>query len=165
MWKVVVAVLVLGFIAYRFVDKPGGGALGLTDRSAVYEGYVEVRMVMKSGQREIELVAVEERPDASDCDKPETATRLKSLCPTGRDISCTLKSLECVREVEPRYRKMLDQQPVSVHYAHLVADRGAAGPRRAVLLGWGMTEQESQLLCSAIQASAAKKTNSTVTCI
>ena len=164
MWKVIVAVLVLGFVAYRFADRPTASGPAAAGTGAVYEGYVEVRMVMQSGQREIELVAVEERPDASDCEKPDTATRLKSLCPSGRDISCSLKSLECVRDVEPRYRKMLDQQPASVHYAHLQVD-GAAGPRRAVLLGWGMTEQESQLLCGAVQASAAKNMKGTVTCI
>lgn len=164
MWKVMVAVLVLGFIAYRFADRPAANGPAAVGAGAVYEGFVEVRMLMQSGQREIELVAVEERPDARDCEKPETATRLKSLCPTGRGISCSVKSLECVRDVEPRYRKMLEQQPVSVHYAHLQVD-GAAGPRRAVLLGWGMTEQESQLLCSAVQASAAKSMKGTVTCI
>jgi len=162
MWKVIVAVLVLGFVAYRFAGPSG------TDAAApdgLYDGYAEIRLVMRNEQREIEMVAIEERPNASDCNKPDAGARLTALCPQGHGLSCTLKSMQCVREIEPRYRKMLEQQPVSVHYAHLQADGGAAGPKRAVLLGWGMTEQESQALCRAVQAQAARDAKGKVTCI
>jgi len=168
MWRVIVVVLVLTFAAYRII---GGGAGKMADSSAAsgvnYDGYMEVRMLMQSGEREIELVAVEERPPAGDCEKGAAGARLLGLCPAGSQFSCKIKSLDCSREVEPRYHRMLESQPASVHYAHVQVDSGPGAPRRAVMLGWGMTEQESQMLCGAVQMSAAKnnKLGGKVTCI
>ncbi|WP_257387650.1 hypothetical protein [Tahibacter caeni] len=168
MWRVILVVLVLTFAAYRII---GGGAGKPGDAPVAdavnYDGYMEVRMLMQGDQREIELVAVEERPPAGDCEKGATGTKLLGLCPAGSKLSCRIKNLECSRDVEPRYHRMLDGQAASVHYAHVQVDSGPGAPRRAVLLGWGMTEQESQMLCGAVQASANKnnKLGGKVTCI
>lgn len=166
MWRVVAAVLVLGFVAYKFVGRNPGGVPGSVAGKPVYEGYLETRMLMKIEQREIELVAIEEHPFAEDCDRQAMGNRVPVLCPAAKNVSCTLKTLECSGQVEPRYQKMLQGQPVSTHYARIeVADRGAT-PRRAVVLGWGMTEDESLILCNAIRAGAGEKiSGSTVTCI
>jgi hypothetical protein len=167
MWRVIVVVLVLTFAAYRIIGG-GAGKSGETPAAAgLYDGYMEVRMLMQSEQREIELVAIEERPPAGDCEKGVAGARLLGLCPAGSQLSCKIKSLECSHEIEPRYRRMLEGQPASVHYAHVQVDGGAGAPRRAVMLGWGMTEQESQMLCSAVQTSAgkSKRLGGKVSCI
>jgi len=168
MWRVIVVVLVLTFAAYRIIGG-GAGKSGETQAAAgLYDGYMEVRMLMQGEQREVELVAIEERPPAGDCEKGVTGARLLGLCPAGSQLSCKIKSLERSREIEPRYRRMLEGQPASVHYAHVQVDGGGtAAPRRAVMLGWGMTEQESQMLCSAVQTSASKnnRLGGKVTCI
>lgn len=167
MWKAVVGVLVVGFVAYKIfggghAGSPAGGTAG---RDA-YDGYIEVRMVMQGPQREIELVAIEERPDAADCQNKSAGTRVVAMCPPGRNgLTCRLKSVECSRELEPRYRKMLEQQPASVHYAHVQLDDPSGTPRRGLVLGWGMTEQESLLVCNGIRSSASTKLKGTVTCI
>ena len=109
MWRVIVVVLVLTFAAYRII---GGRAGKMADTPAAsganYDGYMEVRMLMRSGEREIELVAVEERPPAGDCEKGAAGARLLGLCPAGSQFRCKIKSLDCSREVEPRYHRMLE---------------------------------------------------------
>jgi hypothetical protein len=165
---VVVILLLLGLAGYKLASRSPTGPASQLAGKEVYEGYVEVRVLMQAEQREIELVAIEERPAASDCENRVAGNRVAAMCPSkgkNKNVSCTLKSLECSREVEPRYRKMLDQQPVSTHYAHMQIEDGSAKPRRAVVLGWGMTEDESLFLCNAIRESASKKTGGTVTCI
>ena len=61
--------------------------------------------------------------------------------------------------------KMLEQQPVSVHYAHVQIDDPSGTPRRGLVLGWGMTEQESMLVCNGIRSAPSSKIKGTVTCI
>jgi hypothetical protein len=167
MWRVVVAILVLGFVAYKFVHKrPSAGDAAAISADA-YDGYIEVRMVMQGPQREIELVALEEHPKASECETKSAGARTAALCPSGRNgaVTCTVKSVECMRELEPRYLKMLDQKPASVHYAHIKLDDPSGAPRRGLILGWGMTEQESLLVCNGIRSAAGTKLKGTVTCI
>ncbi|GMV30711.1 MAG: hypothetical protein AMXMBFR59_28360 [Rhodanobacteraceae bacterium] len=166
MWKVVVAVLVLGFLAYKFVGKQPGTPGATAADTGAYDGFIEVRMVMQGPQREIELVALEERPAAAECESKNAGARVAAMCPTGRNgVSCSVKSVDCTRELEPRYQKMLDKKPASVHYAHIQIDEPSGTPRRGLVLGWGMTEQESLLICNAIRASAGTKVKGTVTCI
>ncbi|HSX60932.1 MAG TPA: hypothetical protein VLF18_12085 [Tahibacter sp.] len=166
MWRIILVVLVVAFAAYRVIGGPGGKPTAPSAGPDAYDGYIEVRMLMQGGQREIELVAIEERPNAADCEAKDGNARVARLCPASKGLSCTLKSLECSREIEPRFQKMLDKKPVSVHYAHLTLDDTPDNPRRSIVLGWGMTEQESQLVCASIQASASKrKLQGTVTCI
>jgi hypothetical protein len=164
MWKVVVSVLVVGFLAYKFIG--GGGIHPGAAKPAganAYEGYIEVRMLLKGPQREIEMVAIEERPPLADCDS-DVSARIAKLCPA--KVNCEIKSRECTTSVEPRYLKMLDQKPASVHYAHMQIDPDSASPRRAIVLGWGMTEQESLAVCGSIKASANKNIkNGVITCI
>lgn len=168
MWRVIVAVLVLGFAAYRFVGKLPANGAGAAAGQPVYEGYLELRMLMNTGQREIELVAVEEKPYTADCEKRDAGSRIAALCPGGgkKGIGCSLKSLECSSQIEPRYQKMLDGLPVSTHYARVETNDRGGTPRRAVVLGWGMTEEESLQLCTAIRESAGKRiSGGTVSCI
>lgn len=168
MWRVIVAVLVLGFAAYRIVGKLPAASAGAAAGQPVYEGYLELRMLMKTEQREIELVAVEEKPFVADCETQDAGSRITALCPGGgkKGVGCSLKSLECSAQIEPRYQKMLDGQPVSTHYARVETNDRGSTPRRAVVLGWGMTEDESLQLCNAIRASAGKKiSGGTVSCI
>lgn len=163
MWKVVVVLLVVGFLGYHFAEK-GGIKLPGQAASAEYDGYIEVRILMQAGQREIELVAIEERPSEVECEKREVNARIAQICPTGK-VSCTLKSVECSRTIEPRFGRMLDKQKASVHYAHLEEEKDGK-PRRGVVLGWGMTEQESKLVCGAIQTAALKNNSKNqVNCI
>lgn len=164
MWKVIVAVVVLGIIAYRFGGS-GTSVLPGSTAPALYEGYAEARLLLQAGQREIELVAIEERPDAAGCENGEIGKRLAAKCPS--QTGCRLKSFECARDVEPRYRKMLEGSAANVHYAHLQTDDGAGGTRRGVLLGWGLTEQESMMVCNGVVASAHKDKSfkGTATCI
>ena len=120
---IVVILLLLGLAGYKLASRSPAGAAGERAGVEVYDGYVEVRMLMQAEQREIELVAIEERPAASDCENRAAGNRIAAMCPgKGKGVTCSLKSLECSREIEPRYRKMLDQQPVSTHYAHMQID-------------------------------------------
>jgi hypothetical protein len=166
MWRVVAALLVLGFVAYTFVHKrPSAGDAAAVSADA-YDGYIEVRMVMQGPQREIELVALEEHPKASECENKSAGARAAALCPKGRNgLTCQIKSVECTRELEPRYAKMLDRKPASVHYAHITIDDPSGTPRRGLILGWGMTEQESMLVCNSIRTASGAKVQGTVTCI
>lgn len=164
MWKVIVAVVVLGIIAYRFGGS-GTPVLPGATAPALYDGYAEARLLLQAGQREIELVAIEERPEAAGCENGEIGRRLAAKCPS--KTGCRLKSFDCTREIEPRYRKMLEGSPTTVHYAHLQADDGVGGTRRGVLLGWGLTEQESMMVCNGVVESTRKdqKFKGTATCI
>ena len=62
--------------------------------------------------------------------------------------------------------RMLEQQPASLHYLHYDVDT-PEGPRRAVIVGWGMTEAESQQICQRLTADPGMKLEgmNKITCI
>jgi hypothetical protein len=154
MWRTIAVLIVLGLIlvaAQKYRTQHPGGALA---GRAVYEGFWEMRLTIQAGSRDFEFVAVGDKPLQEECDGGEARLGLAKFCTAANH--CTKTAFTCEREVQPRYQRMLDQQPASLHYMHYAGDT-PEGPRRAVIVGWGMTEPESQQICQKLVADPGMK--------
>ena len=165
MWRTLAVLIVLGLIvvaAQKYRSHHAGGALG--GGRAVYEGFWEMRLKIQAGPRDFEFVAVGDKPLQEECDGGEAKLGLAKFCTAANH--CTKQAFQCEREVQPRYARMLEQQPASLHYLHYDVDT-PEGPRRAVIVGWGMTEAESQQICQRLTADPGMKLEgmNKITCI
>lgn len=168
MWKVLLGILVAGFVLHRL-------ATGWSERTAPHvdvtqavpaaNGYLEARVLMRNQHHEAEMVIVSDSPTAAQCAYGVEAMQSVLQC-TESDMSCEVKSFVCRPDVDLRYRKMLDKQPAPLHYAHLQygAD-DAAQRRRAVIVGWGFTVEVSQVFCNSLADRWRQKGSGVVTCI
>jgi hypothetical protein len=163
MWRTlaILVVLVAGIGAWqKYGGSHGFGALAA---QPVYEGFWELRMKLQAGSRDFEMVAVGDRPLVKECEGGLTHFELSKFCTPANH--CTLQPLQCEHEVAPRYQHMLDQQPASLHYVHLSGDT-PEGARRAVVVGWGMTEDESSQVCKGLRETmSAKDSAFKISCI
>lgn len=154
MWRtlVILAVIAVGIGAwhkYGATHRLGGAAA-----QPVYDGFWELRMKIQAGSRDFEMVALGDRPLEKECAGGLSHFELSRFCTAANH--CSLQPLQCEHEIAPRYQRMLDAQPASLHYVRFSGDT-PEGPRRAVVVGWGMTEEESALVCKQLRQSMAPK--------
>jgi len=165
MWRTIAVLIVLGLIimaAQKYRTQHGSATLGAG--RPVYEGFWEMRLKIQAGSRDFEFVAVGDKPLQEECDGGEAKLGLAKFCTAANH--CTKQAFQCEHEAQPRYVRMLDQQPASLHYLHYNVET-PEGPRRAVLVGWGMTEEESQQVCQHLTADPGMKLEGMkkITCI
>ncbi len=163
MWRtlLVLAILAIGVGAWQ--KYRGSHPLGMSAAQPVYDGYWELRMKIQAGSRDFEMVALGDRPLQKECDEGISHLGLSRFCTAANH--CSLQPLQCEHEIAPRYQRMLDAQPASLHYVRFSGDT-PEGPRRAVVVGWGMTEPESAMVCGQLrQAMAPRDAAFRVDCI
>lgn len=141
-------------ITFAVLKRPGRDA----DSTAV-SGYVEARILLKYPTQEIEIVTVGSNPSSSDCDRG--TYKLPSIC--GKNgLTCAVTLVKCSGELAQRYRNMLDKKPASTHYTHI-----SRGRSEVAMVAWGMTVEQSGMICESIKESDEYKgaRGTTVTCI
>lgn len=168
MWKVLLGVLVAGFLLHRFAadwsarPAPDAGAVHAMPAAG---GYLEARVLMRSPHLEVEMVAVSDRPTAAQCANGADAIRAILQCTDGA-TTCEVKSVLCRPDVDLRYRKMLDRRPAALRYAHLQFGADDALARsRAVIVGWGLTVEQSQAFCNALAEQWRQNKPGVIECI
>lgn len=171
MWKVLLGILVAGFVLHRLAtgwSQPAAPHAAATPVAAAVNGYLEARVLMRSQQQEAEIVVVSDSPTSAQCAHGAEAMRSVLQCAESKesDMTCEVKSFVCRPDVDLRYLRMLDKQPAALHYAHLQygAD-DAAQRRRAVIVGWGFTVELSQVFCDSLAERWRQKGSGVVTCI
>lgn len=110
--------------------------------------YNEVRIAMKIGPREIEMVSYLERDASEPCQESdrwfvEAALNCEALG------QCAVKQRSCMTGLPNRYHPIFDQQPDTTAYLHVDVPEKR---RKGVLLLWGLTESESIQVCQAVLA-------------
>lgn len=172
MWRLTLAILLLGFLLFRLADWMGrssapaeSAAADSATSAAKSLVYGEFRAQIVDPPAEIEMVGVIEFPSMAHCAQRNVADSLFDLCPRPGD-SCRIESFECRHEVDTRYRRMLEGQPIATHYAHFQIGAGNAPERRRfVLVPWGLSVEDAMKLCTTIIEGWAGNHRSVATCI
>jgi hypothetical protein len=160
MFRFIMIVIVIALIAGVAMKSKRG-----SDSSAASSGpaYGEVRVKVVLGQKDLEFVIAGEKPTETDCDR--SRYKFPALCRSG--VQCEITKVECGNDLAQRYKNMLDKRPAQTHYVHFTTNVEGSEPHRAVLVGWGLTEEESKFICQHVangQREAGNK-QMTVTCI
>jgi hypothetical protein len=148
---VLVAVGVLGFFGYRHLQ---GSA------EIVNPVFVEIRVTMDVGGREIEAALFGKTADDADCQDRAKRVRdnLQANCKY-----CVSKSVECKSDLAPRYAKFFDDVPSSVTY--LSVKRSNRGERDIRLIFWGLTGAEGDAVCDQMIPIFAKIHTGPMKCV
>jgi len=147
MWRfVVVALLLAGLGLYAFKKKTT--PVAEADQISEYQ-YAEARVSLHVNGRELEMVAIREKPTAGECSGTDGPQFVKDFCKAGGP-QCKLVSSECTNTLQQRYIKMLAKQPVSVPYTHFTIPRDST-EHKLVFVGWGLTVDESNLICQGMK--------------
>ncbi|GEM_PF-6159234 len=125
----------------------------------VFDGYWEMRLKIRAGNRDLDLVALGDRPLMQECEGGAPKLALPQFCTDA--VHCATQDFQCEREIAPRYQRMLDMQPANLHYLHY-AMQTSEGLRRVIIVGWGMTEAESAEICKRLEHEAGPKQNEAV---
>lgn len=109
--------------------------------------YAEARYKLKFESRDFDMVLIGERPDRASCVPESVIKEFQNACDA--DSFCTTSSFECKLAIAPRYQKMLDKMPAATHFVHL---QFLTDQRRAAVLIWGLTADESLAACQTFAA-------------
>ena len=112
--------------------------------------YLEVRVIIDAGSRSIESVALAETTDAQDCRQfsDKVMPMLARAQKESAGPKITVKSQECKAELSPRYKMLFDNEPSFLTYVS--AARGARSEREMRFIYWGVSVEESDLVCGAL---------------
>lgn len=117
--------------------------------------YNEVRIGIKAGSREIELVSYLKRDSSEPCQESDRWFMDATLrCEDSGQ--CEVKQRACMNGLPDRYLPMFNQQRDTTAYLYV---EQPTRYRSGVMLFWGLNEQESIQLCQSMlnQVLANKK--------
>ncbi|MDR2240038.1 MAG: hypothetical protein LBE33_06295 [Zoogloeaceae bacterium] len=139
-----------------------GGAIFLFQRqhSNVISNpvYAEVHATLDVGDRHLEGVIFTEVVDETDCKKYSDAM-VENLqeAQTSIPTKWVMKSLECKSELPPRFAKFFNNEPTFVTYLSIA--RNNWRERETRLLFWGVSVDESDMICNQIRDGIFRKHN------
>lgn len=125
--------------------------------------YMETRIYLEAGGRSFEGLMLVQGHDQSDCQRmahavnTRAADNLFDACP-----QCRFKEPECKPTLPARYAILFDNEPARLTYLSFSPGIGLERPYR--VMTWGVTVDESDLLCNTMLAST-KKFSGTGRCI
>jgi hypothetical protein len=127
--------------------------------------YGESRFTFQIPGREIELVTIGQRIGMEDCLEMRDLVfqQIDAVC-NNEKICYENKNYECKTTVDAKYQDMLDQQPSRTHYLHV---KQPGENLNGVILYWGMTENESWVVCNMMveKMNKYKQVESNTQCI
>lgn len=147
-WRPIVVVLLLTLLiggALRSHDPAVVAPVPVDPPAAV--AYGELRAVPAEDPGSLEMVGVLEFPSLAQCRHPRAQDVFREMCGEIK-LRCVTETLVCREDVAPRYRRMLEGQPVALHYARIVYRLKHSSSRpRMVIAGWGNTVDDSLTAC------------------
>ncbi|HVH36703.1 MAG TPA: hypothetical protein VM847_21610 [Tahibacter sp.] len=148
MWRpVLVVVLLTALIGAWLRSQAPAVVTPASDDAPAAVAYGEFRTLFAQGGRSTEMVFLLEFPSLAQCSQAAVLSAFREFC--SRDgMSCRFDTLVCREDLAPRYRRMLEGQPVALHYARIVF-RLSRSPLRPRMVGvpWGATVEESMSWC------------------
>jgi len=139
MKKIVFALLIIA--AWGYYQQPGNTKTGI----AVYSE-LRLKLLSTSSSREVELVAIVKRDTSENCEVAKTWFK-KTILHCTKDTDCEVVKNTCAYDIPKQYMKMFREEPARTTYLK------AANPainREAVLLFWGLNDEEASKFCSTI---------------
>lgn len=108
--------------------------------------YVEMRLQIREGGRDVEAALFGRASDDIDCQLRLTRARdhLRTRCP-----QCRLQLAECKPALAPRYLPLFDERPGNLTYFSYRPSR--RGERDVRMIFWGLTVPEANHLCDQMR--------------
>jgi hypothetical protein len=132
--------IIVGGVIFWYQQKQGGPVADFKNPI-----YAEARVTAKIDGRNIENVFLIQTASEDECRQSGSAF-IRSL-QNEKSMPLTLKSSNCKPVLSPLYAKLFDNQPI--HTTYISIARGANKEREARILFWGLSLDESNLICDA----------------
>lgn len=147
-----VAALIFGAVAlvWKGVGLVNGTDDSLNPAEIKNPVYMEIRITTENARRSFEAVALVKTANDADCERL-SKNALQSLgleLDRARAVPMTLKSVECKAELSPRNAQLFDNEPNVLTY--ISAARGSRVEREIRWIFWGVSVQESDMVCSMV---------------
>lgn len=122
--------------------------------------FVEIRINMAAGGREIEAAVFGRMADDADCRLRAERLRnhLEANCK-----NCVSKSIECKAALLPRYAKFFDDVPS--HATYLSLNHASPAERDIRLILWGLTGAEGDAICDQMKQIFSKIHSGPAKCV
>jgi putative protein kinase ArgK-like GTPase of G3E family len=165
MKKFVFVLLALGAIGYYWHQAKQKTNVD-SDHPAVITNpvYAEFRVGLEVGGREYSQIYLIKTADQKDCERGQKEfdkTFGVSAAQSGQGWK--IQNSECKREIESRYTRLFDNVPT--HVSYLSVARGAQKEREMRVISWGVTVEESNLLCEHLSQRLRNQWEGAITCI
>jgi hypothetical protein len=146
--KFIVFVIVLaaiGFVVKGRLDKSNPDVIE-------HPVYAEMRVDLKEGAREINVVLFGQAVDTDDCNlrTEKTWSKVLSGCPT-----CVLSPAKCLADLPARYVRLFENVPIPSTY--LAFTRGSRFERDGRMVVYGLTRDEGLAVCEQMRRSISKE--------
>ena len=115
--------------------------------------YNEVRMILWSGSREVELVGISKRDSSETCASGKQWLS-ESILNCSKQDFCKIKESRCVEEVSEQYTAMFNEEPASTRYLKL---SNSSNSKEGILLFWGLNDSEANKFCSTVKEKSLKR--------
>ena len=122
--------------------------------------YAQVRINMPAANRNLEFVLFGLMSSEKECRK-ETKTAFEKMIE--KCDQCSMSVSACTPELEPRYQKLFNDQPINTTYIKF--SRKAKDERAARMVIWGVTRDESQRFCALVRTELQPKFTGEISCI
>lgn len=122
--------------------------------------YIEMRLVLGLGPRQIESAVFGKTTDDADCllRAERVRANLEQNCPF-----CVSKSVQCKPDLEERYIRFFNNEPATATY--LSVNRSIPGERDVRVIFWGVTHKEGDMICESMKKVFAKIHNGPIECV
>lgn len=142
---IVVVLAVIGFVVKGRLDKSNPEIIE-------HPVYAEMRVDLKEGIRELNVVLFGKAVDMDDCNlrTENTWKKVLSGCPT-----CALSPVKCMEALPPRYARLFENSRIPSTY--LTFTRGSRFERDGRLVVYGLTRDEGLMVCEQMRNSVSKE--------
>ncbi len=151
MKKLIIIIIVLFSVNWAYsnkekIMKTGNKKTGVT-------AYNEIRMKYLNISRDIELVSFIKRDSGEACKYASEWFSKRVLNCVGNEQCKVLKN-RCIAQVPARYQKMFNEEKASTIYFKA---EEKDDDKAAIILFWGLNNQEAQQACNLIKSGAEKR--------
>lgn len=122
--------------------------------------YAEIRIERDVSGRQIEMAYFGKMDNESDCQ--EQASRFSNRMLANCE-GCVAKTSECKTQLSPRYAMLFDDTPTSTTYLSMA--KGSPSEREWRLVFWGLSVNESDMICDAVSNNMRKFQKGAVQCV
>ncbi len=123
--------------------------------------YAEFRIALDISGREISQIFLVQAASQKDCEKGLSEFGASFVAKAG--AGWKVQSSECKRGIDARSTRLFNNLPTHVTYVSLA--RGDKKEREARMIAWGVSVEESNMLCDQLKQSLQTGWKGAVTCV
>ncbi len=126
--------------------------------------YAELHVKLDIGNRSLEQVMLVKTADMTECGRARSELESGAgvvVANTGKALK--VSSSDCFRELTPRQAGLFENLPADVTYLSMV--RGTGLEREVRVIVWGISIEESNIICDGLAKSERPRRQGAVTCV